>query len=110
MTKSQDTENMRTQMITTCIGLPKIKQSALVRPLSQACLTFTSTLPNACNALLLINCKDQDTLTQQSGNLLKQSVGQVVLCQLTESGYTTAAQHGVVTTVKQHVPKYPELK
>ena len=32
--------------------------------------------------------KDQDTVIEQSNILIQQSVGQVVPCQLTESGYT----------------------
>ena len=34
--------------------------------------------------------KDSDALIEQSNILIKQSVGQVVPCQLNESGYTTA--------------------
>ena len=34
--------------------------------------------------------KDRDTLIEQSNNVIKQPVGQVVPCQLTESGYVTA--------------------
>ena len=33
--------------------------------------------------------KDRDTLIEQSNILIKQSAGQVVPCQLTESGYAT---------------------
>ena len=38
--------------------------------------------------------KDRDTLIEQSNILIKQSVGQVVPCQLTESGYATAFKCG----------------
>ena len=33
--------------------------------------------------------KDRDTLIEQSNILIKQSAGQIMPCQLTESGYAT---------------------
>ena len=41
--------------------------------------------PNVCCEIE----KDQDTLIEQSNILIKQSIRQVVPCQLTESGYAT---------------------
>ena len=49
-------------------------------------------LPNACCALPPRLQKDRDTLIEQSNILLKQLVGQVVPCQLTQSGYATVSQ------------------
>ena len=54
--------------------------------------------PHLCCALPLIS-KDQDTLIEQSYILIKQLVGQVLLCQETDSGYATA----LLLSVKQGI-------
>ena len=41
--------------------------------------------------MFAVRLKNRDTLIEQSNILIKQSVGQVVPCQLTESGYATGS-------------------
>ena len=91
---------------------PQLCQSP-ARAIVQNCLLFdgsgkqwrgqgqpgrTQAHPNACCALPPRLQKDRDTLIEQWNILIKQSAGQVVPCQFTQSGYATAGKSSLISS------------